>query len=252
MGASTGCTDWHHSRTAPWVFATGLVLRAFALCVLPQAPSLSAHAAHATQVASRPPPVSGEGTGSSALRADFGTLRPPETVRQLADSVVRSRDHEGLPFALVEKQGARLYMFNSEGVLTGSSAVLLGAAKGDVSVPGIGERPLKLIKPSERTTPAGRFVIERGRNAAGEDIVWIDYDDAVSLHRVRTTNPAERRLQRLRSPTARDNRISYGCINVPVAFFDQYIAPVFTGRRGVVYVLPEVLPLTAVFPGLVF
>ncbi len=53
------------------------------------------------------------------------------------------------------------------------------------------------ILPEERTTPAGRFVAELGHNIKGEDIVWVDYDAAVSLHRVRATNPTERRLQRL-------------------------------------------------------
>jgi hypothetical protein len=63
--------------------------------------------------------------------------------------------------------------------------VLLGLARGDVSVPGIGERKISDINPHERTTPAGRFISEPGRNLSGEDIVWVDYDAAVSMHRVR-------------------------------------------------------------------
>ena len=70
-------------------------------------------------------------------------------------------------------------------------------------------------------------------------MVWIDYDAAVSMHRVRPTNPDERRLERLASADADDNRISYGCINVPVAFFESVIWPVMSAARGVVYVLPE-------------
>ena len=37
-----------------------------------------------------------------------------------------------------------------------------------------------------------------GVNASGEDILWVDYDNAISMHRVRPTNPAERRLERER------------------------------------------------------
>lgn len=59
------------------------------------------------------------------------------------------------------------------------------------------------------------------RNLHGEDTVWIDYDAAVSLHRVRTVNAAERRLQHLASSSTQDWRIGYGCINVPVAFYNQ-------------------------------
>lgn len=106
-------------------------------------------------------------------------------------------------------------------------------------MPDIGTRAIADILPHERTTPAGRFIAERGRNADGEDVIWIDYDAAVSMHRVRANDPLERRLQRLASPTPRDNRISYGCINVPAAFYDRWLAPLVVAARPVVYVLPE-------------
>jgi hypothetical protein len=77
--------------------------------------------------------------------------------------------------------------------------------------------------------------------------VWIDYDAAVSMHRVRPVVAAERRLERLASSTPEDNRITYGCINVPVDFFDRRIAPVLGHRAGLAYVLPEVLTLDEVF-----
>ena len=101
--------------------------------------------------------------------------------------------------------------------------------------------------PDERTTPAGRFVSERGHNALSEDVISVDYDAAVSMHRVRTTNPAERRLERLATSTIDDKRISYGCINVPVAFYEGYIRPLFAVRAAVVYVLPEVKSVQYVF-----
>jgi hypothetical protein len=67
------------------------------------------------------------------------------------------------------------------------------------------------------------------------------------MHRVRSVNATERRLQRLASPTAADNRISFGCINVPVAFYDRVLSPLFHGSRGIAYVLPETRPLESVF-----
>jgi hypothetical protein len=45
-----------------------------------------------------------------------------------------------------------------------------------------------------------------------------------------------------------DNRITYGCINVPVKFFEGVVKPAFTGTSGVVYILPEIEPMQAVFP----
>lgn len=156
-------------------------------------------------------------------------------------------DHQNLPFAVIDKPAARIHVFSAQGHWLGSAPVLLGAALGDRSAPDIGTRPLSQIRPDERTTPAGRFVTEPGRNLRGDDIVWIDYDSAVSLHRVRSVSAAERRLQRLASPGTRDKRISYGCVNAPEAFYNQFIAPVLGRGPGVVYVLPDTEPFASVF-----
>ena len=136
-----------------------------------------------------------------------------------------------------------LHVFDASGALRGSSPVLLGLAVGDESVPGIGERKMSDIRPEERTTPAGRFASEPGRNLQNDDIVWIDYNAAVSLHRVRSNNKADRRLQRLATPTPDDNRISYGCVNVPAAFYDALVKPFLGTAPGVIYVLPETRPV---------
>ena len=172
-------------------------------------------------------------------RAHFAREHATSEVRHLADWVVDSGDSQGMPFVLIDKQNAKLYVFNADGRVRGAAPVLLGLARGDDSVPGIGERELRDIPPHDRTTPAGRFVAEIGRNFSGKEIVWVDYASAVSMHRVVKGTPQERRAQRLASPTSADNRISYGCINVPVKFFDAHISPVFNASKGIVYVLPE-------------
>jgi hypothetical protein len=171
----------------------------------------------------------------------------PADAAALLRWVRTTADNEGAPFVIIDKRKARLWLFDARAEPLGNSAVLLGLARGDASVPGIGERPMAQILAHERTTPAGRFITEPGRNTQGEDIFWVDYVAAVSMHRVRATNPAERRLQRLATPTARDNRISYGCINVPAAFYDQLLRPSFAGTRSVVYLLPESVPLHSLF-----
>lgn len=172
-------------------------------------------------------------------------------VRRLAQWVVDSGDNGGRPFVLVDKRNAKVFVFEPGGRLAGATPVLLGFAVGDDTVPGIAAKPLSAIRPAERTTPAGRFVSQPGRNAEHEDVVWVDYGAAVSMHRVRMIHASEHRLERLASPTVADNRISSGCINMPVAFFEQVLWPrLGSGRRGVVYVLPETRPLTAVFPAL--
>ncbi|MDQ0464388.1 hypothetical protein QO010_002169 [Caulobacter ginsengisoli] len=182
-----------------------------------------------------------------AQLAQFGDEAASSNARRVADWVIASGDNGGLPFVIIDKVQARVFVFRADGRLSGASAILLGLAKGDGSVPGIGQRSLASIGPAERTTPAGRFVAALGPDLGPQEVVWIDYDAGVSMHRVVTANRAERRLQRLATASPLDNRISYGCINVPAAFFDKVVGPAFAGTYGVVYILPEVRSLQEVF-----
>jgi hypothetical protein len=191
--------------------------------------------------------VSGAGAGFSPQHADFQDEQPSQSARQMADWVLDARDSPGMPFVIVDKMLARVFVFHPDGRLRGASAALLGLAVGDDAVPGIGGRKLSSIRPHERTTPAGRFVAALDHNLHGAEILWVDYDGAVSLHPVVAGQPAEHRAQRLASPTPLDNRISYGCINVPVDFFRQVVSAAFAAGPGIVYVLPETRPLQKVF-----
>jgi len=181
-------------------------------------------------------------------RADLRPDRASKDVRQIANWVIASGDNQGLPFVIVDKVKAEVFVFYRDGRLRGAAPVLLGLARGDDSVSGIGDRKLASIRPEERTTPAGRFVSALGIGLGEKDLVWVDYGAAISLHRVVTSNAKERRLQRLATASPLDNRISYGCINVPAAFYDAVVRPSFTGTDGIVYVLPEVRSIHDVFP----
>lgn len=192
-------------------------------------------------------PAPAAASAGQLKRASVGASIPSGEARQLADWILASNNNRRLPFLIVDKTQAMVYAFHPDGLLRGMAPVLLGSAVGDDSVPGIGRRKLSAIRPAERTTPAGRFVAALDRNLHGEEILWVDYDAAISLHRVITSVPKERRAQRLASPTPLDNRISFGCINVPVEFFDQVIHPAFKGTNGIVYVLPETRPAHEVF-----
>ena len=172
-------------------------------------------------------------------RAEFARERATRDVRQFADWVVDSADHKAMPFVIIDKPNARVYVFDGSGHIRGAAPALLGSARGDHSAPGIGERELSDMGPQDRTTPAGRFVSGIGMNSRGEDVLWVDYDSGLSLHRVLTTKPEERRLERLATPTIADNRISYGCINVPKKFYENVVAPAFKGTDGIVYIFPE-------------
>lgn len=180
-------------------------------------------------------------------QAQFKLERASHETRHMANWIVDSDDNASLPFAIVDKKSAKVFVFFADGQLRGTAPVLLGLAAGDEAIPGIGDQPLSSIRPEERTTPAGRFVAAMDHNLKGKEILWVDYDGAISMHPVVTSKPKERRLQRLNSPTPLDNRISYGCINVPPKFFKNVVRPAFTGTEGIVYVLPDTKSLKDVF-----
>jgi len=169
-------------------------------------------------------------------RANFEGEDKSRDAQYVADWVVDSGDNQGMPFVIVDKIDAKVFVFNADGRLRGAAPCLLGLAKGDDSIPGIGNRKLSDIRPEERTTPAGRFVASLGYNFHKKDVLWVDYNGALSMHRIITTKT---RLQRMATPTPLDNRISFGCINVPAEFFNSVLSPTFTGTRGIVYILPE-------------
>ena len=182
-----------------------------------------------------------------AAIAWFCAVSAQADTHRFAAQAVAAGDTHGQIFAVIDKSAATVSLYNAAGKLLAASPVLLGMAKGDASVPGIGERAIPEISAHERTTPAGRFVSEPGKNLTGETIVWIDYDAAVSMHRLRPSNPLEKRPERMATATPLDNRITYGCVNVPAEFYDRWVLPSLGKTAGVVYVLPETQPAKKLF-----
>lgn len=174
-----------------------------------------------------------------ARLADFGDEQPSADARQVANWAFFTGDNGGKAVVVLDKKAAKVYTFEPGGRLVAATAALLGSAIGDDSAPGIGDKPLAEIKPHERTTPAGRFVARPGMNTNGEDIIWIDYDAAVSMHRIRPVLASERRFERLASSTHEDNRISNGCVNLPVDFYEGVLSPTVKKTGAIIYVLPE-------------
>jgi hypothetical protein len=181
------------------------------------------------------------------VAADFRDTQPTGDVRRMADWVVARHDNGRMPFIVLDKRDARLWVFEPSGRLVDQTPVLLGSAHGDETYPGIGDVPIAQVKPYQRTTAAGRFVTRPGLDADHTDVVWLDYDAALAMHRVINKVKAERRLQRLASADPAVRRISWGCINIPIGFFDAHISPVFGKRSGVTYVIPERKSFAEVF-----
>ncbi|MES2989778.1 MAG: L,D-transpeptidase [Pseudomonadota bacterium] len=207
------------SRRAPW------------LCVA----ALSLFASLAWSASAPPPDFAGEPVSDAAVYAVTQALTYGDAL--------------GRPFAIVDKREARLYVFDATGRLVGASPALLGLTPGDGSIADIAQRAPVSLAPHERSTPAGRFDSQPGHNDKGEAIVWVDYAASLAIHRLRPAPATERRVDRLASASPADNRITLGCVVVPVAFYETVVEPLLGRRRGVVYVLPESGPVQAMFAG---
>lgn len=168
----------------------------------------------------------------AALHRDLARERASPEVRQVAQWVVDTQDHEGMPFVVVDKERARLFAFDARGTLLSSTPVLLGAQRGDAA--------------AAPATPAGRFTTDTWRSALAEGVVWVRGDVALELFAVPSAASPGRGKQRLQSDRVDDKRISDGSLHVPDDFYRHYLAPL-RGQTSVAYVLPELTPAADMF-----
>lgn len=189
-------------------------------------------------------------TGTKAATKAAAPMTLPPAAERVREWVSASGDHHGLPYAIIDKNAAAMFLFDAKGNALGSGPVLIGIAPGDDATPGVGSKNLAEIGPAEKTTPAGRYLARFGVAAGNQRVLWVDYATSVALHPIPGNNPKEKRRQRMLSPTSDDNRITFGCINVPKALYSGKLVPQFTRKGGYVYILPDTKPIEQVFPAL--
>ena len=214
---------------------TAVAAAAIAIAVMGEYPRLSsAVGVHATE---------------AAVRADFRSVAASMDAQRVADWAVHAADHEGLPFIVVDKRHAKTYVFDRTGALIDWTPALLGMGLGDDFEPGVVEMNMYETQPHQRITPAGRFKAEEWQKPNGEWILWLDYSTQIALHKLRRSQLglSQEREARLYSSAPQDNRVTYGCVNVPPEFYDRVITPTFNKAGGVVYVLPESAPVEVLF-----
>lgn len=223
--------------------------RATALSILFVLTSLAAQpSALAKGRAEARTPAAAEKKAAEKKEASEKSEVPPSPeVTRVTNWVISSRDNGDYPFIVIDKVAAEVFVFDPDGRFIGKSAALLGATAGDESSPGVGDRELSDIPVEERTTPAGRFVAKFGWARGRERVLWVDYATAISLHPVVTGNAKQQRLKRLKSSTPEDNRITFGCINVPKPFYAKVVRPLLKDTAGIVYILPDTKPIKEVF-----
>jgi hypothetical protein len=198
--------------------------------------------APAPVVVAPPPPPQSVFSGDTTLPPQITTTDVLQTasaeVQGVAHWVGDTHDNAGMPYLLVDKTNAQVYFFDPAGHLLATAPALLGMGRGDhLLAPN--DAPMSAIPPQKRITPAGRYMSRLAIDSHGSELLVIDYDASISMHPVVKGTPEEHRAERLASVTSEDNRISFGCINVPPAFYSTFVSPAFTNRMGVVYILPE-------------
>lgn len=212
------------------------ILALAGLALLASAPGLSA------QTTKDPAPP--EASPSQPSKADRS-----EAASRVINWVSTTGDHARLPFIVIDKPSAKMLLYDSNGKLLATAPVLLGIAMGDDATPGIGSKSLSEIGPAEKTTPAGRFLAKFGVAAGHQKVLWVDYATSVAIHTIPTGNSKEKRTERILSETIDDNRVTFGCINVPKVAYAK-IRQQFGKKGGYVYILPDSKAVEAVFPSL--
>ena len=153
--------------------------------------------------------------------------------------IERARD-QGSNFIIADKKKAMFYLFNQYGQsLVRFPFLSWKQAWDETPKSSWGKDPDSLTE-SEKVTPAGIFVLgwmyksdylKMDALNLGED--WdgdwyIDDDsDLPALHPVYLWNSWEKRSDRLASNTPKDNKISYGCLNIAEKDFYEWIQPCF-------------------------
>lgn len=167
-----------------------------------------------------------------------GALNGSAAVKKTLSWINGTNDNKKLPFALIDKSSAKIFIFQANGMPLASEPVLLGISRLDRINPNTLNAKLEDISAEERVTPAGRYNARTGRDIHGRELLWVDYDYAIAIHPVAEV-AGQQRTVRLQSATPDDNRITWGCINATSSFYKTVISPLFKPKGGIVYILPE-------------
>ncbi|RKW13425.1 MAG: hypothetical protein D8H94_10065, partial [Cardiobacterium sp.] len=162
-------------------------------------------------------PQAGEVVMSSAAKASL-------------DHIIDTADNGGRPFVIADKKAGKLYLMNAEGKVVDTTPALFGKTPSDAAktagATGAGKYDLTYNRDTRLPSGYAGSVQSFDTGANGEQF---------AIHRVIDVK-GQNRQSRLDSKTARDNRITLGCINIPAEFYDAHLD---NELGAVLYVLPE-------------
>lgn len=153
----------------------------------------------------------------------------PDVSKQASDTinwVVQKKDHRGKNFVVADKDAGKIYVVSPSGKILNTQNAIFGRGKGNTN--------------ADFNTPSGRFFLHKvtkehlsrkNQKIYGDSLLTLHNPETgkalvqpsggyVAMHRVLNK---EGRLNALSTPTASDNYISFGCINVPTAFYDSAV-----------------------------
>ena len=91
-------------------------------------------------------------------KIDFAGKRATADARSAAHWVAANADNQRLPFVIVDKKNAQIFVFDANRQLKGTTPVLLGLTVGDDGLTDMSGRKLSSLALAEKTTPSGRFL----------------------------------------------------------------------------------------------
>jgi hypothetical protein len=196
---------------------------------------------------------------------DIKTAVPADARAKMSDkaiAVYEAQAHvaiaRGKGFFIADKPNGVIHVFDKDGKYVATSAALYGAQAGDTFTEWQRTASVDELSPTDKITPAGTYRVNwkvdpeyRGGGAFYlTDAKTGKFQGGVAIHAVYTGTPSEHRTARLATPTAADNKVSFGCINTANEVFLKDVVPHKADfENGLVFVLPDVVPNTeALFP----
>ena len=179
-------------------------------------------------------------------KADFKGVEASRDIRLVAEWQVRQG--HGKSFVMLDKINGLIYAFDGKGVLLAKAPSLYGASGKDLLSEESASKTMDQMTTADKVTPAGVFGAKGVNNSSyGFTVNFAEYKTgAIAIHIVYLGTPSENRQYRLDSKSPLDNRISYGCINVPAEFMS--VMKAHFSKDSVVIVLPELQSAESFFP----
>jgi hypothetical protein len=166
---------------------------------------------------------------SVVVADDAFPIVPPEP-KPVAEKVVEP------PVVTVDKVKATISVYWPETKKTITQPALLGRVKANELDMGVYDGN----KPFNHITPSGEFKLTKMLSWKLDEfmLVFVKGDiKLAAIHPLWNGNPDQRRIQRLKSETPDDNRVTSGCINVDSDFYYTVLNTLPDGT--IVNILPE-------------